>query len=421
LEPQHTRLANGAHALVVPMPWMHTIALSVFVRTGSVHEPRRLAGISHLVEHMAFKGTARRSCQQINLEAESRGAEVNAHTDKDHTAFHVEGLAGDLKRFLELLADIVGASTFPADELERERRVILEELAEHEDDPVALAFRLFDRACWGTHAAAQPVIGRRAVLERITREQLQAYVQGQYTAPNVVVAVAGAVDAGGFVRAVERHFGGLPEGEPNTVSAPRWRGGLATRRVSGSPQCQIVLGAPAPALADPAHVRHQLAAAWLGEGMSSPLLDTVRERLGIAYHAACSADVLPLAGQFVIEGATAPAQAEAFLDAAAALLQRGAETADAAGVERARQQLIVRAMRSRQQPWLQLEAAATDLFTLGRVRGAGERIEALQAPSAEDVRATFEARQRKRKALALAGAVTRRAREKGLQLAPAAD
>jgi predicted Zn-dependent peptidase len=421
LEAQHHRLANGAHALLVPMPWMHTAVLSVFVRTGSVHEPRRLAGISHLVEHMAFKGTVRRSCQQINLEAESRGAEVNAHTDKDHTAFHVEGLPGDIGCFVELLADIVGGSTFPADELERERRVILEELAEHEDDPVALAFKLFDRACWGVHAAAQPVIGRRAVLQRITRDELLAYVRTQYTAPNVVVAAAGPLDTAAFVRAVERHFGSLPAGAPNTASPPCWSGGLATRRVSGSAQCQIVLGAPAPALADPAHVRHQLAAAWLGEGMSSPLLDTVRERLGIAYHAACSADVLPLAGQFVLEGATAPAQAEAFLDTAAALLQRGAQTADAAGVERARQQLLVRALRARQQPWQQLEAAATDLFTLGRVRSAAERVQALHGPSAEDVRATFEALHHQRLALALAGAVTRRAREKGQQLAPAPD
>jgi predicted Zn-dependent peptidase len=401
-EPQHTQLANGVQVLSVPMPWMHTLVLSVFVRTGSQHEPRRLAGISHLVEHMAFKGTAGRSCQQINFEAESRGAEVNAHTDKDHTAFHVEGLADDLERFVELLADIVGGSTFPADELERERQVILEELAEHEDDPVALAFRLFDRACWGTHAAALPVIGRRSVIERITRDELLGYVRGQYTGPNVVVAAAGPVDADRFVRAVQRHFSALPAGQANTVSAPAWRGGLVTRRVSGSAQCQIVLGA------------------WLGEGMSSPLLDTVRERLGLAYHAACSADVLPLAGQFVVEGATAPDKAVAFLDAVAALLQQGAHSADRVGVERARQQLIVRALRARQQPWQQLEAAATDVFTFGHVRSAEERLAALHTPSAEDVRATFERMLGQRKAVALAGAVTTRAREKGLHLAAAA-
>ena len=106
-------LANGLRAVVIPMPWRQTVSLSVFIRTGSLNETRRLNGISHVVEHMAFKGTALRDCQRINLDAERLGAEVNAHTDKDHTAFHIEGLARDLDRFVDLLADIVLNSTFP--------------------------------------------------------------------------------------------------------------------------------------------------------------------------------------------------------------------------------------------------------------------------------------------------------------------
>jgi predicted Zn-dependent peptidase len=100
------------------------------VRTGSSHEPRRLNGISHFVEHMAFKGTRTRSCQQINWDAERLGADVNAHTDKDHTAYHMRGLAADGARFVTMLGDIVLASSFPDAELERERQVILHELTE---------------------------------------------------------------------------------------------------------------------------------------------------------------------------------------------------------------------------------------------------------------------------------------------------
>jgi predicted Zn-dependent peptidase len=108
---------------------------------------------------MAFKGTRTRDCQRINLDAERLGAEVNAHTDKDHTAFHMRGLADDAPRFVRMLGDIVRESTFPADELEREREVLLHEFTEDDDDPLSTAFKLFDKGCWGPHPMAQPVIG----------------------------------------------------------------------------------------------------------------------------------------------------------------------------------------------------------------------------------------------------------------------
>src|SRR5574343_561900 len=147
--PRLATLANGLRTVTIPMPWRQTVSLSVFIRTGSLHESARLNGISHVVEHMAFKGTATRDCQRINLEAEALGAEVNAHTDKDHTAFHIEGLPADLPAFVTLLADIVLNPSFPQEELARELRVIEQEYAEYEEDPGALAFRLFDAACYG--------------------------------------------------------------------------------------------------------------------------------------------------------------------------------------------------------------------------------------------------------------------------------
>ena len=153
------RLANGVRVVVIRLPHLATAAVSVFVRTGSQHESARLNGISHVIEHMAFKGTRSRDCQQINLDAERLGAEVNAHTDKDHTAFHMRGLARDAGAFVRMLGDIVRESTFPEAELERERQVLLHEYAEDEDDAMATAFKLFDRACYGAHPAARPVIG----------------------------------------------------------------------------------------------------------------------------------------------------------------------------------------------------------------------------------------------------------------------
>ncbi|MDP2004385.1 MAG: pitrilysin family protein [Rubrivivax sp.] len=415
-EPQLTTLPNGLRVIALPMPWRQTVSLSVFIRTGSQHEPRRLNGISHVVEHMAFKGTHTRDCQRINLDAERLGAEVNAHTDKDHTAFHIEGLARDLGAFVAMLADIVLHSTFPADELERERQVILHEFTEFEEDPAGMAFQLFDRACYGQHPAGQPVIGNRANLKRFTREDLLAYVASQYTAGNVVVAAAGDIDVARFVRDVDAAFGAMPAGGDNTVAAPAWLGGLKLRRMSGSAQCHAVLGFAAPSLHDDTHLPCVMAAALFGEGMSSPLLDQIRERRGLAYYAACSADVLPLTGQFVIEAATAPEQAEAFFVEVARLLHEHAGAVDAVGFERARNQLTVRALRALEQPSRRLEAAVQDVFTYGAPRDSAAELARLQAVTAAEVQAVFARMLASPAAVAMAGTVPARARSRAAEL-----
>ncbi len=417
--PRLATLANGLRVVAIDMPWRATVSLSIFIRTGSLHESARQGGISHVVEHMAFKGTATRDCQRINLDAERLGAEVNAHTDKDHTAFHIEGLPEDLPAFVALLADIVLNSSFPEDELERERRVIEQEFSEFDEDPASVAFQLFDRACYGpTHPAGRPIIGTRANIRRFARSDLLDYAKRQYTASNVVVAAAGPVDFEALARATEQAFGAMPTGAPNRVEAPVWLGGLKTRRLAGSGQCQAVLGFAAPALTEDAHLAYVLAAALLGEGMSSPLLDEIRERRGLAYHTACAADIGPLAGQFVIEGSTAPAQAEEFLDAVEALLLRQTQGLDPVGLARARKQLSVRSLRGLEQPSRRLEAAAQELFTLGRLRDTQHWLDQLQAVTAAEVGAVFASlldRQRPA-AIALAGSVPAKVRERAQDL-----
>jgi len=411
----HT-LPNGVRALAIHQPWRQSVNLSVFIRAGSHHEPRRMNGISHVVEHMAFKGTQARTCQQINLDAERLGAEVNAHTDKDHTAFHIDGLAADLPAFVPMLADIVLNSSFPAEELERERQVILHEFTEFDEDPAGMAFRLFDSACYGLHPAGQPVIGNRANLKRFSREELQAWVAQHYTGHNVVVAVAGPVHAQEFVRLVEASFGVMPAGQPNPVSSPVWQGGVKQRRMAGSGQCQVVLGHDAPPLRDPDHLHWVLAAALLGEGMSSPLLDEIRERRGLAYFAGCSADIGALAGQFVIEAATAPEQAEELLTEVARLLQQQAVHIDAVGFERARRQLAVRALRALEQPTRRLESAVQDVFALGEVRDHAAWLQELNAVRPAQVQAVFALMRTRTAAVALAGSVPARARDCALAL-----
>jgi predicted Zn-dependent peptidase len=401
-------LDNGVRVVVFPLPYLATASVSVFVRCGSQHESRNLNGISHVIEHMAFKGTRTRDCQQINFDAERLGAEVNAHTDKDHTAFHMRGHARDAETFIGMVGDIVQHSTFPDDELARERQVLLQEYAEEEDDPMATAFKLFDKACYGEHATAQPVIGSRANIRRFTRDDLVVFVASQYTGVNTIVGVTGRVDPDDVIAAARAAFGGMPRGEANRITAPAYVGGVRSRRLPVGDQVHVVLGFPVPALAED-HDAFRVAAALLGEGMSSPLLDRVRERRGLAYHADCSTDVRDAYGQFVVEASTMPQHLDEFFIEVTRLLQQQVDGIDPVNLERARNQLAVRTLFGQEAPEQRLELAAVELFALGRIRARDELLSGIAAVSGEQVRKAFAQMLDAGAAVGLAGNISRHA------------
>jgi predicted Zn-dependent peptidase len=231
-------------------------------------------------------------------------------------------------------------------------------------------------------------------------------VRHRYCAGNTVVALAGDVDPQAVARDVEAAFGAMPVGQDSRVEAPHWQGGLRARALAGCPQTHVVLGFALPALAG-AHQAGVVAAALLGEGMSSPLMDQLRERRGLVYYAACSADVLELAGQFVIEASTSPAQLHEFFAEMVRLLQTQADGVDAVALERARRQIVVRELRELERPSRRLEAATLELFALGRVRRRAEAMAALAEVSATQVRDAFATMLQGGASVAVAGKLRR--------------
>ena len=282
-----------------------------------------------------------------------------------------------------MLGDIVLNGSFPADELERERQVILHEYTEDEDDAMSTAFKLFDKACYGAHPVARSVIGTRRSIGSFTRDDVLDYVHGHYTGANVVVAVAGNVRGrAGGTAGRSRPSARCAAGDENRVPPPDlpWAA-CGTRRLAGCPQTHLVLGFPIPALGGDHHAS-RVAAALFGEGMSSPLMDELRERRALVYYAACSADVSELCGQFVIEASTAPEHVDEFFVQVMRLLHEHAERTDARGAA-ARAQPDRRArLRLRERPARRLEAAAMDLFALGRVRSRAELAAAMRSVQA---------------------------------------
>jgi len=378
------------------------VAVSVFVRSGSCHEDVHQNGISHVIEHMAFKGTRSRDCQAINLDAERLGAEVNAHTDKDHTAFHMRGLARDAAAFIRMLADIVLNSTFPEAELERERDVLLQEFAEDEDDGMATAFKLFDKACYGEHPVGRPIAGTRANIKRFSRGELVAWVEQQYTGVNTIVGVIGDVDPDAIAQVAKAAFGEMPRGTDNSIAAPAYVGAIRQKRLPDTGQAHVVVGFPIPPLPG-AHQPFVLAAAVLGEGMSSPLLDQLRERRGLVYHADCWTDVRGTWGQFVIEASTRHDRLREYLEEVTRLLREHGAGVDPIAYERARNQIAVGILADRESPAQRLELAALDLYAFGRVRSADELLASFAAVDSAQVRDAFARMFEARPAVAIAG------------------
>jgi predicted Zn-dependent peptidase len=316
----------------------------------------------------------------------------------------MQGLAQHAGQFVRMVGDIVQNSTFPEEELAREREVILQEFLEDGDDALSTAYKMFDQACFGSHAIAQPVIGTRECIERVSRNDLLGYVRRQYSGANVVVGIAGNIDPAAVIEDVREAFGNMPRGTVNDLAAPHYLGGAKTRRLPGNSQSHVVLGFPIPTLRDDYHAA-LVAAALFGEGMSSPLMHEIRERRGLVYFAACSADVMDVCGQFVIEASTTPEHLDEFFIEVARLLVDHAEKTDLVGLERARNQIAVRMLRAQEHPSRRLEDAAQDLFVYGRVRPRTELVARVEAVTAEQVRAVFRQMLSSPVAMAVAGKI----------------
>lgn len=399
--PVLTTLDNGVRVVTVPLPHLRSASVAVFVRTGSRNESARLNGISHFLEHMAFKGTATRDVQAINLDAERIGADMNAWTSKDTTVYYLNGLSRDAPRMLAMLADVVLESTFPEEEIARERDVLLQELVEYEEDPQSVVSQLLDVAAYGKQPLARPIIGTRRHIERITREDLVGYVRQHYTGANLVIAAGGNVNAAEMEALAEKLFGHVLRGETAPIETVAHVGGLQSRRRAGISQVYSSIGLPLPTMRD-GNQAGVLAATLFGGGMSAPLVDQVRERLGLAYHVASEAETSDVHGLLIVDAITQPDKLMEYLRTVGRLLKEQAQGVDALQLERARNQLLVQAVHKQERPFSAIEAAAEQLFVHGRLIGADETVAQIEAVTAEQVRAVFESMLRATPAVGLA-------------------
>ncbi|MFH1198405.1 MAG: pitrilysin family protein, partial [bacterium] len=209
-----TTLKNGLRVITMPMKGTQTSTVLVMVGTGSKYENREISGISHFLEHLFFKGTKKRPTSlMITEDLEKIGADYNAFTSKEVTGFYVRAASFQLDKSMEIVFDMLKNSVFPEDEIEKERKVILEEIKMIKDDPPRYAADLFEILLYGDTPAGWDLIGTPESVSKITREQIISYLSTQYSAKNIIVTVAGAIDNKTVLEKIKKHFGKFKGGE----------------------------------------------------------------------------------------------------------------------------------------------------------------------------------------------------------------
>lgn len=279
-----TRLANGVRVLSEHVPGVRSVSVGIWVRHGSAHEPPGRMGETHLLEHMVFKGTESRSAHDIALSLESLGGSLDAFTSREHTSFQARVLDTHLGEALDVLTDMVRRPRLEAADLDLEREVVLEEIAQVDDTPDDLVFELHGEHLWTGHPYGHAILGTRDTVSGLTVDDLRRLHATRYLGRNVVVAAAGNVDHERFRDLVDAHLGDLPAGdapEPAPEPGETARGRRQVERSTA--QAHLVVGTRTVPHAHRLRIPLILVSQAFGGGMSSRLFQRIREEMGLAY------------------------------------------------------------------------------------------------------------------------------------------
>ena len=279
---QVSTLANGLRVATDQIETVESVSLGIWIDVGTRHEPPELNGVAHFLEHMAFKGTERRSARAIAEEIEAVGGHVNAYTSRESTAYYAKVLKEDVPLALDILGDILQHSTFDPEELDRERTVILQELGQANDTPDDIIFDYFQERAYPDQAMGRPVLGRPEIIRELSREAVVSYLRDHYGARRMVVAAAGNLEHERLLELAAKLLSGFPADRSVATEPAQYSGG-DRRENRDLEQLHLVLGFPGVALGDPDFYAASVLSTAFGGGMSSRLFQEIREKRGLVY------------------------------------------------------------------------------------------------------------------------------------------
>jgi predicted Zn-dependent peptidase len=380
------KLAGGITVVTEEMPHLATASLGIWVAAGSRHEETGENGVSHLLEHMAFKGTKRRSARQIAEEIEAVGGDLNAATGFEATGYYARVLGNDVPLALDILADILTAPAFEAEELVREQNVIVQEIGAANDTPEDLVYDLFQRRAFPDQPLGRPILGTPQTVRAQSPQTLRAYMEKHYRAPRMVFSAAGAVRHGNVVEEAARRLGAVAGGGNSVAPPARYAGGLEIG-VRDLEQAHLVLGLEGRSFHAPDFFAVQIFGNVLGGGSSSRLFQEAREKRGLCYSIYAFHSAYADTGTFGVYAGTDPADSRELLDVVVTELAAAAEKTEAAEVDRAKAMMKVSLLAALESSGARAHQIAHQILVYGRPIPLEELVARIDAVAVADVRA----------------------------------
>jgi predicted Zn-dependent peptidase len=389
-----TDLQNGLTVVSHRMDTVETVSLGIWVKVGTRYEPVEINGASHLLEHMAFKGTKRRSALEIAEEIEAVGGHLNAYTSREVTAYHATVLKEDMALAVDIIGDILQNSVFEQVELERERAVVLQEIGQAHDTPEDVIYDNLQATAFPDQPMGRPVLGPPDIVAAMSRDSLVEYMGTHYTAPRMILGAAGRLDHDALVNMAERHFSALGSNgdEISTSSAmsyaPISYSGGDHRESRPLEQAHLVIGFEGVGYHDPDYYPLAIASTLLGGGMSSRLFQKIREELGLVYSIYSFSSSYEDGGLFGLYAGTGEDGLTALLPALCEELARATGDINDKELARAKAQLRTGLVMSLESTSSRAEQLARQVSIFGRPQTIEEmtaKVEAVDKASIEAV------------------------------------
>ncbi len=375
---QVSRLPNGLRVVTDTMKEVETVSLGVWCGVGSRLETPDISGISHLLEHMAFKGTTRRTPLQIAEEVENVGGYMNAYTSEEKTAYYVKMLKQDALLGLDIVADILQNSTMDAQELAKEKSVVLQEIGRAYDSPDDIIFDYFGTVAYPDQAVGRPVLGSKETVSAISSEQLREYMHREYTADRLVLSAAGNVSHEFMVEKAEKMFSKLRTEGGDNIQKAVYHGGefMEVRPIE---QVNLLLGMDGVSLHHPLYMSQKILATILGGGMSSRLFQEIREKRGMVYSIFAYARAFQDAGNFMVYAGTGEEEAHELLYVLADELVKAQDGFSKEEIERAQNQLKAQLLMKLESTSARCERNAKQVLDKNKVSSVEESVAEINA------------------------------------------
>ncbi len=399
-----TTLPSGLTVLTERMDRVETVSFGAYIGAGTRHETAAENGVAHFLEHMAFKGTTRRTAVDIAEAVENVGGHINAYTSREQTAYYVKMLKEDLGLGVDIIGDILCHSTFEPEELERERGVILQEIGQANDTPDDIIFDHFQSAAYPSQPMGRPVLGTETIIRNMKREALPGFMNAHYTPENMVIAASGNLHHAQVVELVAQHFADLPKAARGEPMPADYTGG-EYREDRDLDQAHLVLGFSAPGYGEPDYYPAMLLSTLLGGGMSSRLFQEIREKRGLVYSIYSFTAPAKDGGLFGIYAGTGEFEAAELMPVTLEELAKVQHHVTGAELARAKAQLKAGLLMSLESTGSRCEQLARQWQIFGRVIPAAETVAKIEAVSEADIHASAAKIFRQRPTIATIGPI----------------